>query len=629
MISRHRAAGTGLRSIVRALIALRLLWQVPGTFAQQLDIDSLRTALRTAPDDTSYARASYYLARSFYFEGELDSARAYGERGAARCMRGGGPDAREEFWLVQLWRIRGMGWYSASRFDSAIVAFQHMYRYAEKRRIAKDMGAALSYQGFALREIDDQRGALALVWRAIGVLDTLPPGPDIANAYHELGVIHGNLGRTDSALHWYGRAAELYAVQGNEHHLINAYINMGETLHKAGRWREADSMQLSTRRLLPALTDPMAYNRWVAGEARMLLGEARHTEAAPLLDSALVMAKEMEDHNVELHLLLLRSLAHVQAGRMSAAYLDQQAAIAAHNADMDLEKIRATEKAHSDFEHEKTIALAQAASERERMQKWAAVAIGLLAVALAFVLYRSVKAKSRAADELRRKNEQIQRAQTRLVASEKQREAEQVRTRIARDIHDEIGATLTKIRLLSDVAAANGAEHLADTRRSLERIGEHARRVSQNMSDIVWAVDPARDTHQGMLDHVRDLSRRLLGDNGITFGLDLTCGGPQEMMEPDLRRDLHLVINEAFNNILKYAVANGVRVRLKLDDRRFELVIADDGAGFVEGTVRGGGNGLRNMRERIARHGGALTVESVPGKGTTITAHGDLAVRSS
>ncbi|MBK7940389.1 MAG: tetratricopeptide repeat protein [Flavobacteriales bacterium] len=587
-----------------------------------MDIDSLRLALHTATDDTSYARASYYLARNHYFLGEMDSVRRYGELGTERCLRGGDPDARKEFWLAQLWRIRGMGWYSASRFDSAIVAFQNMYRYAEKRRIAKDMGAALSYQGFALREIDDQPGALNMVWRAIAVLDTLPPGPDIANAYHELGALHSDLGRTDSALHWYGKASELYTAQGNDHHLVNALINMGEALHKAGRWAEADSVQRATHELLPALSDPMIYNRWVAGEARMLIGQGQHQEATHLLDSALGLAKQMEDHNAQLHLLQLRSLARVQAGRISDAYLDQQAAIAAHAEDMGLEKIRATEKAQSDFEHEKTIALGRADYARQRLQKWGAVIIGGLALLLAFVWYRSFKVKSRLAEALRVKNEEIQCTQAQLVASEKRREAEQVRTRIARDIHDEIGATLTKIRLLSDVAATNTPEQLPDTQRSLQRIGAHVRHVSGAMSDIVWAVDPARDTHQGMLDHVRELSRRLLGDNGITFDLDLSCTVGIAVMEPDLRRDLHLLINEAYNNILKYAKAKHVRTRLKLNSYLFELDIEDDGIGFDPSLVHGAGNGLRNMRERAARYEGKLRISSEPGKGTRITGEG-------
>ncbi|MBK6626048.1 MAG: hypothetical protein IPG35_00450 [Flavobacteriales bacterium] len=93
-------------------------------------------------------------------------------------------------------------------------------------------------------------------------------------------------------------------------------------------------------------------------------------------------------------------------------------------------------------------------------------------------------------------------------------------------------------------------------------------------------------------------------------------------MEPDLRRDLHLLINEAYNNILKYAKAKHVRTRLKLNSYLFELDIEDDGIGFDPSLVHGAGNGLRNMRERAARYEGKLRISSEPGKGTRITGEG-------
>lgn len=591
--------------------------------AQALDVpDSLRAALRGAPDDTSYAQAAYTLARSLYAEGELDSARAYGAMGIERLGASGGRGPRHAYWLAQLRRIRGMGWYSASRYDSALVEFQRMQRHAEAGGVVKDLGAALSYQGFALRAMEDDAGALALLRRAVRVLNTLPPGPDIANIYNELGIMYAAAGAVDSAVVWYGLAVELYREQGNDHHRASTSVNMADALFTAGRWAEADSMQRAVRPLLTALNDPMARGRWATGEARILLREGRTAEAVPLLDSAIAGTVATGDLNTRHHLLLLRALAHARAGRMHAAYADQQASIAAHDEDLDLEKIRATEKARGSFEHEKAIALERAGAERQRMQKMAALVIGGMALLLALIGYRSLRAQRRAAEALRLKNEEIQRAQAGLVASEKRREAGEVRTRIARDIHDDIGATITKIRLLSDVAATNGPEEHAATRRALERIGEHVRVVGHTMSDIVWAVDPARDSCQGMLDHVRTLCARLLGDNGIVFTTALTCDRPAAPMEPGLRRDLHLVINEALNNILKYARASHVDVRMHLGAAEFQLGIADDGQGFTEGTVRGAGNGLRNMRDRIERHGGAIDITSAPGQGTRITAHG-------
>lgn len=605
-----------LRSHLYALLACCAFTGAHQCAAQEMDLDSLRTALSTAPDDTSYARASYYLARNHFYSGEPDSVAHYAKLGTLRLDARSGTDPRIAFWRVQLWRIRGMGWFTTSRFDSAIVAFQQMYRLAEQQHILKDMGAALSYQGFALRQVEDQRGALNMVRKAIDVLEELPPGPDLANCYHELGVLYGNMDQLDSSIHWHTKAGALYTAQGNAHHLVNNYVNLGESLFRARRWQEADSVQRLAGTVLPRIEDPSQYMRWVVGETRLLLRAGEGQKALHLVDSAVVLAEGMDELNAVYHLRMLRSLADAEASRMTAAFADQALAMEAHTRDMDLAKVRATEKARSDFEHEKSVALAHAEAANQRSQKWGALALGVLGLLLALVWYRSYRMKSKA-------NEALRLAQAELVRSEKQREAELVRTRIARDIHDDIGATLTKIALLSGVASQR-IDDRAETGKAFARISEHAKHVSRALSDVVWAVDPQRDTHLGMLDHVRDLSQRLLGDNGIRFELDLRAQHPEAHMEPALKRDLHLVLNECFNNILKYAHAHLVRVHFHLSDETFALRVDDDGTGFDPALVPGRGNGLKNMQARIAQHRGSLTITSAPGRGTALQANGPL-----
>jgi signal transduction histidine kinase len=126
------------------------------------------------------------------------------------------------------------------------------------------------------------------------------------------------------------------------------------------------------------------------------------------------------------------------------------------------------------------------------------------------------------------------------------------------------------------------------------------------------------------LDHVRELSQRLLGDNGIRFDLDLHAVNPDAHVAPALKRDLHLVLNECYNNILKYAHAKTVKVRCHLCKETYELRVDDDGIGFDPPSVPERGNGLKNMPARIAQHRGVLTITSASGKGTSLIAHGPL-----
>ncbi len=606
---------------MRALLLLLSAALPLSAFTQGNEADSLRQALHKATDDTSFAHAAYQLARHHYFQGEQDSTRQLADHGLARLARSRMSTTARSVWTGQLWRIKGMGWFAESRYDSALTAFQHMYRSAEQAKNAKDMGAALSYQGFALREMEDPAGARELVHQAMQVLRTLPPGPDLANCYHELGSIHADLHEVDSSVMWYTKAAEAYKAQGNLHHLANTWLNQGECLFNAQRWQEADSLQRLATTLLDHVQDPMGYARWVAGEARRLLHQGDHARALPLLDSAVTLAQE--DLNAAHHLLLLRSLAHARAGHMEQAFRDQLLAKQARLEDMDLAKVRATEKARSDAAHERDRLLHTAELARERLWKRGALLVCALTALLAVVWYRSARARKRAAAMLQRKNQEIQEAQAELIQNAKLREAEQVRSRIARDIHDDIGATLTKIALVSGMAEQR-AQDVEGSQKAFLRIAEHAKGASRALSDAVWAVDPQRDTHQGMLDHVRDLTKRLLGDNGIRFQLDLRTDSPAVHISPALKRDLHLVLNECCNNILKYAHAKLVTVTLHLRNGSFELRVDDDGIGFDPTQVPDRGNGLRNMPARMAAHGARLTISSAPGKGTALHATGPL-----
>lgn len=607
---------------LRGVITASLLLACPA-LAIGSAMDSLRSELRAANSDTSYAIAAADLAQAFLALGEVDSALRYTSLGIDR-LEGAhpidGPDAR---WLIRLHKLKGIGHSTVSMYDSGLVDFQRMYTYAERLHRVEDMGAALTYQGYELREIGDIPSCIRATKRAIDMLGQSVEGPELANAYNGLGLAYAAVVRADSALYWLNKAAVLYEREGNRHHLLNAYANIAEVYNTAGQYERSDSVWERSSALVEEAEDPVAYLHFSGGHARKLLRDGKVVEALHVLDSAIGMARKM-DHLVAVHhLAYLRAMARSISGDWSGAYADMTLSKDAQAEDMDNEKVRSVEALRQQHERENERVIAEVRLRRQRTQKWTAVSIGALALLLAVVWYRSYKAKSRAAAELQRMNEEIRRAQAELVRSEKQREAELVRTRIARDIHDDIGATLTKIALLSGVASQR-TQDAEETGRSFSRISEHAKHVSRALSDVVWAVDPQRDTHQGMLDHVRDLSQRLLGDNGIRFVLDLHATDTNAFVQPALKRDLHLVLNECFNNILKYAHAKLVRVKMDLRSDTFELRVDDDGVGFEPDQVPDRGNGLKNMPTRIAQHGGQLSITSAPGKGTVLHARGPL-----
>lgn len=194
-------------------------------------------------------------------------------------------------------------------------------------------------------------------------------------------------------------------------------------------------------------------------------------------------------------------------------------------------------------------------------------------------------------------------------------EIERVRNRIAGDLHDDIGSTLSQIAVLSEVAKReSGVVALAP----LGRISELSRQVLESMSDIVWAINPARDRSADLIQRIRHFAADLFtaADVELLFNADSSAGGPP--FHPELRRELLLVFKEAANNIVKHAAAKRATIRVWTEREAFGFEIVDDGRGFDRAALSGEGNGLPGIEKRIRALGGGCRIESRPGAGTTV-----------
>jgi signal transduction histidine kinase/ligand-binding sensor domain-containing protein len=196
-------------------------------------------------------------------------------------------------------------------------------------------------------------------------------------------------------------------------------------------------------------------------------------------------------------------------------------------------------------------------------------------------------------------------------------ELERVRTRIATDLHDDVGADLTRIAILSEVARRQfgAAEPAAEAR--LASIAGIARDSVAAMSDIVWAVSPGRDTLREVLRKMRDYAEGVLEGRDVELSLRLPDEAPDLTLGVDVRRDLYLIFKEALNNAVRHSRCGRVAIALRLDGGRLVLDVSDDGRGFAA-DAGSEGNGLGNMRRRARRHGAALDVRSAPGRGTAV-----------
>lgn len=187
------------------------------------------------------------------------------------------------------------------------------------------------------------------------------------------------------------------------------------------------------------------------------------------------------------------------------------------------------------------------------------------------------------------------------------------RNRIAKELHDDMGGSLSSIRFLSEDLLLDGEAP------ELRRISHLAGKAMENMRIIIWAMDSDKNTLQDLAQRLRALAGELMTDNKIAVALDIpTAGFENVVMGGERRRNVYLIAKEALHNVVKHARATEVQVSLRLEGGLIILEIKDNGLGLPEESGQSGGYGLGSMRERAKAIGGKLDIVSKPGKGVGV-----------
>jgi signal transduction histidine kinase len=191
-----------------------------------------------------------------------------------------------------------------------------------------------------------------------------------------------------------------------------------------------------------------------------------------------------------------------------------------------------------------------------------------------------------------------------------------IRTRIATDLHDDIGASLSLIAMLSEVAQRQwqqGSNKISD---SLSSIAEASRESVGSMSDIVWAVNPRKDRLSELIKRARRFASDVLSTRNILLQFAANIGSDVEV-DADARGEIFSIFKEGVNNIARHAACKTAEVEISRAKQWLTLKLCDDGQGF-DVAAPAEGNGLDNMRQRARKLGGELEIKSEPGRGTSL-----------
>jgi signal transduction histidine kinase/ligand-binding sensor domain-containing protein len=196
---------------------------------------------------------------------------------------------------------------------------------------------------------------------------------------------------------------------------------------------------------------------------------------------------------------------------------------------------------------------------------------------------------------------------------ERKQMVERERARIAKDIHDDLGASLTLIAVLGDLAKK---ERVGER---VEKMSSTAREAVKSLDEIVWAVNPRNDTLAHLIDYTGQFAADYLRDASIRCLLDVPDHTPVREVPANVRHNVFLVVKEALQNIVKHAHATEVWLRVGISEQRLRIEVEDNGCGFDRTPEDAWADGLRNMRQRLAEVGGECHIQSRVGKGTTIS----------
>jgi signal transduction histidine kinase len=212
------------------------------------------------------------------------------------------------------------------------------------------------------------------------------------------------------------------------------------------------------------------------------------------------------------------------------------------------------------------------------------------------------------------------RVQRQIAAFERKQAVDAERARIARDLHDDLGSSLTQVALLSELVNTNIATRPDRASKHASEIFTTAQEMTRSLDEIVWAVDPTHDTIERFSIFLGTFMQNYARVAGLHARFDFPESLPARPLPANARHHLYLAIKEVLHNVVKHAEATEVHVALKVEPKWLTLIISDNGKGFdpAKQVFAPGADGLRNLQSRLQQVGGTCTRESAPGKGTLV-----------
>jgi len=473
---------------------------------------------------------------------------------------------------------------------------QQAVKYAEAVNNTKLMAAA--YSGMATYHIRMKEFKPALEWqnKAIGLFEAADNKPMLSRLYVSAGNLSNASKDSAGAIIYFQKALGLSLKLGNKDNIANAYQKMSDFYFSHQNYIDAyqnfknytlyrDSIAMSSNLSNIEKVKIQYETEKKDIEISKLAADQRIKQLQIEKQEAILTGNMLEAAQKEKEIKLLSQATELQQLKIGQQdeQLEKQELIAKNN--QQQLKLAETEKKLQQKQIKN--------SENIRNFMFAGIAVLLIIGYFLFNRY-----------QLKRK---IQEQEALLT----------IRSNIAKDLHDEIGSTLTSIKILSEVSEKNVHKDQVKASAFLQKITEQSAAAQQGISDIVWALKPENDKLENMVIRMREYVTQTLESKNIHTVINIDEKVLEKTLDTSQRRDFFLVFKEAVNNIAKYAAATEVHISLAKKQNDLVMQVHDNGKGF-DTAKQTSSSGLKNMRSRAADLNGTLTITSIIDQGSSV-----------
>jgi len=406
------------------------------------------------------------------------------------------------------------------------------------------------------------------------------------------------------ALQQYEQVKKIYSRLGDKRSMSETCQNMGNIYYDLGNFMKALAQYEESLRIAKDVDSPKqtAYAYSALGYVWNELHDP--VTALKFIDSSFVKAKQLGDADLVMDAFDIRCAIYtgqhnyknaLEAHQALSHIKDSLNAIANKREGEEMEAKYESEKKQAQINLLQKNRQLQEATLRQHELRVTALAVALsLIIIISFLLFNRYKI---------------------IQNSKRQLDIERMRNAVARDLHDNIGSTLSSINIISQVALKEGKPD--NFHHHFQRISEQSLKMMENMSDMVWSINPNNDSMEKMVVRMKEFLAEILEPKNIFYefqGEDILHG---TILNVEERKNLFLIFKEAVNNAAKYSYATLVHILFTKTNNYLSISIRDNGRGFDQSVAKSG-NGLRNMKDRAKTIGGTINLETSI-QGTTIT----------